>query len=97
MKHKDTLLIVVPDHATGGPNFVGMYDITKPDSALTTDGFPKYTLDANGIPSPINARPIMIQWAKTTGHTGDDVTVSARDPIRENWMASYRTPTCSKS
>jgi alkaline phosphatase len=82
MKNRDTLLIVVADHATGGPNFVGMSDPAFPDSVIT-EGFPKYVLRPDGFPSVESMRPIAIQWAKTTGHTGEDVLVSALGPDAE--------------
>lgn len=83
LRNKNTLLIVVPDHATGGPSLVGMYDISKPDGAVVAEGFPQYLLNANGLPSPISTRPVAIQWVKSTGHNGDDVTVSAMGPNSE--------------
>jgi alkaline phosphatase len=80
LKNKDTLLIVVPDHATGGPSFVGMLNVARSDSAVVTDGFPRYTLRPDGFPLDDGGRPVAIQWAKTTGHTGEEVTVSAMGP-----------------
>ncbi len=76
-KNKDTLVIVVPDHGTGGPHLAGMYDLSKPDSAVIDHGFPHYRLNGAGFPVDDGGRPIAIQWVKTTGHTGEDVTVSA--------------------
>jgi alkaline phosphatase len=79
-KNKDTLLIVVPDHSTGGPYMVGMYDLSKPDSTIIDDGFPHYRLNGAGFPVDDGGRPVAIQWVKGTGHTGEEVTVSAFGP-----------------
>jgi alkaline phosphatase len=79
-KNKNTLLIVVPDHGTGGPHLVGMHDLSKPDSTVIDDGFPHYRLNGVGFPVDDGGRPVAIQWVKGTGHTGEDVTVSAYGP-----------------
>jgi alkaline phosphatase len=79
-KNKNTLLIVVPDHGCGGPHLAGMYDLSKPDSAIVSSGFPKYVLDKNGFPYSDGGKPVAIQWIKSTGHTGEEVTVSAFGP-----------------
>ncbi|MBN1292719.1 MAG: alkaline phosphatase [Candidatus Latescibacteria bacterium] len=72
-KNKDTLLIVVPDHGTGGPYCVGAYD--KNGSVISYDdaGYLKYTLDENGFPASDGGKPIAIQWIEWGGHTGEDV------------------------
>lgn len=80
MKNKNTLLIVVPDHSTGGPYLAGMYDLSKPDSTITSSGFPRYVLGSNGFPVSDGGKPVAIQWIKSTRHTGEDVTVSAYGP-----------------
>ncbi|MFA6470828.1 MAG: alkaline phosphatase [Candidatus Latescibacterota bacterium] len=79
-KNKNTLVIVVPDHSTGGPYLAGMYDLSKPDSTVTSSGFPNYVLGMDGFPVNDGEKPIAIQWIKSTGHTGEDVTVSAYGP-----------------
>jgi alkaline phosphatase len=80
VKNKNTLMIVVPDHSTGGPYLAGMYDLSKSDSTITSSGFPKYVLGMDGFPVSDGGKPIAIQWIKSTGHTGEDVTVSAYGP-----------------
>ena len=80
-KHKDTLVIVVPDHGCGGPHLVGMYDLSKPDSTITDRGFPQYTLNTEGIPVSEGGKPLAIQWVKSTGHTGEEVNVAAGGPL----------------
>ena len=79
-KNKNTLLIVVPDHGCGGPHLAGMYDLSKPDSAIVASGFPRYILGKDGFPYSDGGKPVAIQWIKSTGHTGEDVTVSAFGP-----------------
>lgn len=78
--NKKTLLIVVPDHGCGGPHLAGMYDLSKPDSAIVASGSPRYILGKDGFPYSDGGKPVAIQWIKSTGHTGEDVTVSAYGP-----------------
>ncbi len=79
-KNRNTLVIVVPDHGTGGPHLVGMHNLSRPDSALVDKGFPNYRLDGSGFPVDDGGRPVAIQWVRSTAHTGEDVTVSASGP-----------------
>jgi alkaline phosphatase len=83
LKNRDTLLIVVADHATGGPSLVGMLDLSRPDSAVVADGFPKYTLRPDGFPASDGGKPVAIQWVRSKGHTGEDVNVSAMGPCSQ--------------
>lgn len=82
-KNRGTLLIVVPDHCTGGPSLVGMHDLSTPDSSVVTKGFPHYSLNTEGIPVSDGGRPVAIQWVKSMGHNGEDVTISAMGPHSE--------------
>jgi alkaline phosphatase len=83
LKNRNTLVIVVPDHGCGGPHLVGMHDLSRPDSAVVADGFPKYTLRPDGFPASDGGRPVAIQWVKSTGHTGEEVNVSAMGPCSQ--------------
>ncbi len=80
-RNKDTLVIVVPDHGCGGPHLVGLHDLATPDSAVINEhGFAHYSLNGLGFPEDDGGRPLAIQWVQSTGHTGEDVTVSAMGP-----------------
>jgi len=86
-ENDDTLLIVVPDHGTGGPHFAGVYVYSGSDSTLATyeeAGFPRYTLDGNGFPLIDNGRPVAIQWIGSMAHTGEDVALHAMGPGSED-------------
>ncbi len=63
----NTLLIVVPDHGTGGPHLIGTYDTSDPNRKVRTPsgGFMHYTLDENGFPADDNGDPIAIGWASS--------------------------------
>ena len=85
-KHKNTLVIVVPDHGTGGPHLVGLYNTDGGDSTLVSyseAGFPRYTLDENGFPVRDNGKPVALQWVDWDGHTGEDVGLFAMGPGSE--------------
>ncbi len=85
-EHKNTLLVVVPDHGTGGPHFAGVYDTDGGDPVLAEyeeAGFPRYTLDINGFPVDDNGRPAAIQWIESMAHTGEDVSIHAAGPGSE--------------
>lgn len=75
-KHTDTLVIVVPDHGTGGPHLAGL----QKNGQLTGEGFAHYRLNGNGFPLDDGGAPIAIQWIESLNHTGEDVTVSAMGP-----------------
>ncbi len=85
-EHPNTLLIVVPDHGTGGPHLVGLTDKTSEEEKLLSyneAGFPKYRLDSEGFPIEDNGRPLAIQWVDWGGHTGEDVALFAMGPNSE--------------
>ena len=79
--HDNTLLIVVPDHSTGGPYLVG--SLPAPDSDKVTTNFPSCRLDELGFPVKGEGRPVAIQWIERTDHTGEDVGVHAFGPGAE--------------
>ena len=85
--NRNTLVIVVPDHGTGGPHLVGLYEVSGSDSTLmpyAEGGFAHYTLNEDGFPVLDNGKPVAIQWVESTGHTGEDVGVHAEGPGSEN-------------
>lgn len=85
-KNKNTLVIVVPDHGTGGPHLAGAYKVANGDSTLLTytdAGFVKYTYDSDGFPVSDNGKPVAIQWIHATEHTGEDVGLFAMGPGSE--------------
>lgn len=90
----DVLLIVAPDHGTGGPEVIG---VQNPDGTVTTyGGFCGYEdADGDGYPDGVT-RPVALGWASSqfflTGgaslspggeHTGGDVPVMAMGPGSE--------------
>lgn len=86
-KNKNTLVIVVPDHGTGGPHLAGIYEVSDGDSTLVDydkAGFVKYTLNSDGFPVLDNGRKVALIWADTLGHTGEDVALSAAGPGSES-------------
>ena len=94
--HPNTLLIVVPDHGCGGPNVIGFYESTEPDSGTLDNeavGHIRYTLDENGFPVDFDEHPLAIGWASSPHflrtafgdgeHTAEDVGVHAMGPGSE--------------
>ena len=82
-KHKNTLVIVVPDHGTGGPHLVGAYEVDNGDSTLVSyndAGFVHYTLNEDGFPVLDNGKPVAVKWVDWGGHTGEDVALAAMGP-----------------
>ena len=82
-KHKNTLVIVVPDHGTGGPHLVGLYEISGKDSTVVLydkAGFPDYGLNRNGFPVRDGGKSIALEWVDWTGNTGEDVGIHAMGP-----------------
>jgi alkaline phosphatase len=92
----NTLLIVVPDHGTGGPSLVGFYQTPDPMSRVrANESVPlrPYTLDPNGFPVNLGMIPPAIGWASsqfslhttTVGgqHTAEDVSLHAMGPGSE--------------
>jgi alkaline phosphatase len=95
-KNKNTLVIVVADHGTGGPHLIGVYDTSTPDSVVVSGesaGFVKYRLDSDGFPISDNGKPIALGWAsspctlknsvKGGKHTGEDVGLQAYGPMSD--------------
>ncbi|MFC1490921.1 alkaline phosphatase [Candidatus Latescibacterota bacterium] len=95
-KHPNTLLIVVPDHGTGGPNLIGFYRTNDPESRTRSNegvGLKPYELDANGFPVNFDEIPPAIGWASSQyylhtrsvdgQHTGEDVSIHAMGPGSE--------------
>jgi len=85
-KHGNTLVIVVPDHGTGGPHLTGVYDADDAEKKVISyndAGFPSYRLDSDGFPVDDNGRPLAIRWIDWDGHTGEDVGVHAMGPGSE--------------
>jgi len=79
----NTLLVVVPDHGTGGPHLVGLYRVENGDSTLVSyseAGFPAYALDGDGFPVSDRGKPVALQWVDWKGHTGEDVGLHAAGP-----------------
>ena len=72
-KDGHTLVIVVPDHATGGPVLVGAYDKDGSVTSYDKGGFVHYRLDDNGFPVEPIGNPIALKWVDWEGHTGEDV------------------------
>jgi len=86
LKNKNTLVIVVPDHGTGGPHLVGFYGTGESDSTIVSyseEGFASYTLDSDGFPVSDNGKPLAVRWIDWTGHTGEDVGIHAMGPGSE--------------
>ncbi|MFC1512035.1 alkaline phosphatase [Candidatus Latescibacterota bacterium] len=94
--HPKTLLIVVPDHGTGGPNVIGFYESTDPAGRILENeavGHIRYTLDENGFPLDFDEHPLAIGWASSPyflhipsgygEHTAEDVGVHATGPGSE--------------
>lgn len=83
-EHDNTLVIVVPDHSTGGPYLVGT--LQSPDSdRISGSAFPSYRLDSEGFPIKNEGRPVAIQWIERTDHTGEDVGIHSTGPGSENF------------
>jgi len=92
LKDKNTLVIVVPDHGTGGPHLIGVHGAA--DSTVKSgppSGFVRYRLDGNGFPVDDSGYPVAIGWASSPyflgtpagsggSHTGEDVGVHAMGP-----------------
>jgi alkaline phosphatase len=95
--HPNTLIIVVPDHGTGGPASIGWYDNLTDSTVTTYEGFPDYKdTDNDGYPDNTPTRPIAIGWASSPffthetdpqanrgRHIADDVPVMAAGPHSE--------------
>ncbi|MFC1608069.1 alkaline phosphatase [Candidatus Latescibacterota bacterium] len=72
-KNKNTLVIVVPDHGTGGPYFVGVNGVNGEVISYDKAGFIRSGLDESGYPVDNGGKPIAMQWIEWKGHTGEDV------------------------
>jgi alkaline phosphatase len=72
-EHRDTFLIVVPDHGCGGPSLVGMRANDGTVMSYEDGGFAHYTLTMDGFPVNDHGKPVAIQWIDWGGHTGEDV------------------------
>jgi alkaline phosphatase len=95
-KNPNTLLIVVPDHGTGGPNLIGFYRSSDPGSRTRSNesvGLNPYTLDENGFPISLGDIPPAVGWSSSKyflhtdddggEHTAEDVTIHATGPGSE--------------
>jgi alkaline phosphatase len=92
-KDGKTLLVVAPDHGTGGPAYIGQRG-HDPEGPVETTGFPDY-VDSNGdgFPDNVPRRPMAIGWASSPtftkdttyvgDHVADDVPIFAYGPGSE--------------
>ncbi len=92
----NTLLIVVSDHGTGGPNLIGFYRSADPLSRTRSNesvGLRPFTLDENGFPVGLGDIPPAVGWSSSKyflhtdsdggEHTAEDVGIHAMGPCSE--------------